>query len=106
MRYYFFQREVSHMAHATPPSGEANENPTADSDSDRAAWDVELLRVFVSRNGTRVDARWMMHPQLKHDLTPREWGEVTDLMAQVADIIGHRFSQILAESEPTPPGHA
>ena len=49
---------------------------------------MELLRVLVSRKGTQVDAQWAIHPQLKQDLLPQEWQEVTDLMAKVTGIVG------------------
>ena len=45
-------------------------------------------------------------PQLKSDLRPEEWKEVTDLMAKVTDIVGTRFSEVLSNVEPDPPGHA
>lgn len=94
------------MARSTPPSGHANDNPPAEHPSGPASWDVELLRVLVSRKGTQVDAQWAIHPQLKHDLLPEEWNEVTDLMAKVTDIVGSRFAQVLSTVEPDPPGHA
>jgi hypothetical protein len=53
-----------------------------------------------------VDAQWAIHPQLKSDLRPEEWKEVTDLMAKVTDIVGSRFSEVLSSVEPDPPGHA
>jgi hypothetical protein len=94
------------MAHATPPSGQTKGNPSGENTAEPTAWDVELLRVLVSRKGTQVDAQWAIHPQLKHDLLPDEWKEVTDLMAKVTDIVGNRFSQVLSNVEPDPPGHA
>ena len=69
-------------------------------------WDVELLRVLVSRKGTQVDAQWAIHPQLKQDLLPQEWQEVSDLMAKATNIVGSRFAQILSEAEPDKPGNA
>lgn len=68
--------------------------------------DVELLRVNVSRKGKLVNAEWALHPQIKQDLGPDEWKEITQLMSKVTDIVGHRFSQILTEVEPDPPGNA
>jgi hypothetical protein len=94
------------MATATPPSGRTDGNPSTENSVERTAWDVELLRVLVSRKGTRVDAQWTIHPQLKQDLLPKEWAEVTELMAKVTDIVGHRFSQVLSDVEPASPGHA
>ncbi|ULA64287.1 MAG: hypothetical protein LZF86_120008 [Nitrospira sp.] len=94
------------MATSTPPSDPMNSHQTGENPSDKATWDVELLRVLVSRQGTRVDAQWAIHPQLKQDLLPEEWKEVTDLMAKVTDIVGTRFSEVLQNVEPDPPGHA
>lgn len=68
--------------------------------------DVELLRVMVVREGKQVNAQWSIHPQLKHDLKPEEWKEVTDLMAQVTGIVGGRFTTLLTEVEPDQPGTA
>jgi hypothetical protein len=94
------------MARTTPPSDQTSENPSGENTAASAAWDVELLRVLVSREGTQVDAQWAIHPQLKHDLLPDEWKEVTDLMAKVTDIVGHRFSEVLSKAEPASAGHA
>jgi hypothetical protein len=78
----------------------SSENPT------NPSWDVELLRVLVSRKGTQVEAQWAIHPQLKQDLLPNEWQEVMDIMAKVTDIVGNRFSKALSEADPMPPGNA
>ncbi len=94
------------MARATPPSGQTNGNQPEENAAEATSWDVELLRVLVSRKGTQVDAQWAMHPQLKHDLLPDEWKEVADLMGKVTDIVGTRFSEVLSNVEPDPPGHA
>lgn len=92
------------MARSVPPP----EQPNIPSDNNEAdtAWEVELLRVLVSRKGTQVEAQWAIHPQLKQDLMPTEWQEVTDLMAKVTDIVGERFSKALAAVDPMPPGNA
>ena len=92
------------MARATPPSGQDGSSDPNPAES--STWDVELLRVLVSRKATQVDAQWAIHPQLKSDLRPDEWKEVTDLMAKVTDIVGTRFSEVLSSIEPDPPGHA
>lgn len=94
------------MARATPPPEPNNSNPPQDKPAEANTWDVELLRVLVSRKGTQVDAQWAIHPQLKHDLLPDEWKEVTDLMTKVTGIVGTRFSEVLSNVEPDPPGHA
>ena len=43
------------MARAVPPSEQSNSLPSKDNPAD-PAWDVELLRVLVSRKGTQVEA--------------------------------------------------
>ncbi|HKC93520.1 MAG TPA: hypothetical protein VKB81_05810 [Nitrospira sp.] len=94
------------MATAMPPSGKSNGNPPQAAAAESTTWDVELLRVLVSRKGTRVDAEWAIHPQLKQDLLPTEWQEVTDLMAKVTGIVGTRFSQVLSQVDPGPTSNA
>jgi len=94
------------MATAIPPSGKSNGNPPQAAAAESTTWDVELLRVLVSRKGTRVDAEWAIHPQLKQDLLPTEWQEVTDLMAKVTGIVGARFSQVLSQADPEPTSNA
>ncbi|MCP9463931.1 MAG: hypothetical protein NNA25_03940 [Nitrospira sp.] len=94
------------MTHSTnspePPNAPSPDNRG----SDPLAQDLELLHVQVRRCGTKVDVHWSMHPQLKHDLLPNEWTEVTQLMAKVTEIVSHRFSQILSQAEPGTPGQA
>jgi len=94
------------MATAMPPSGKPNGNRAQGAAAESTTWDVELLRVLISRKGTRVDAEWAIHPQLKQDLLPTEWQEVTDLMAKVTGIVGTRFSQVLSQAEPEPTNNA
>jgi hypothetical protein len=93
------------MASSIPPSGSSNGSPQA-AGAESTSWDVELLRVLVSRNGSQVEAQWAIHPQLKKDLLPHEWQEVTDLMGKVSSIVGNRFSQVLAQADPEPPTNA
>lgn len=99
-------KEISCMARSTPPSGDSNGYPPLDVGAESHTKDVELLRVLVSRKGTQVDAQWAIHPQLKQDLLPQEWQEVTDLMAKVTGIVGTRFSQVLTQADPEPPSNA
>jgi hypothetical protein len=94
------------MASSTSPSDKSNSNPPHGAAAESTTWDVELLRVLVSRKGTQVDAEWAIHPQLKQDLLPHEWQEVTDLMAKVTGIVGTRFSQVLSQADPEPPSNA
>ena len=93
------------MASTIPPSGSSKGNPQS-AGVESTSWDVELLRVLVSRNGSQVEAQWSIHPQLKQDLLPHEWQEITDLMGKVSGIVGTRFSQVLAQADPEPPTNA
>ena len=93
------------MATSTPPSGSSNGNPQS-AGAEATSWDVELLRVLVSRKGAQVEAQWAIHPQLKQDLLPHEWQEVTDLMAKVSALVGRRFSKVLSQADPEPPSLA
>lgn len=93
------------MASTIPPSGSSKGNPQS-AGAEATSWDVELLHVLVSRNGSQVEAQWSIHPQLKQDLLPHEWQEVTDLMGKVSGIVGNRFSQVLAQADPEPPTNA
>ena len=93
------------MASTIPPSGSSKRNPQS-AGAESTSWDVELLHVLVSRNGSQVEAQWSIHPQLKQDLLPHEWQEVTDLMGKVSGIVGNRFSQVLAQADPETPTNA
>src|SRR4030066_107746 len=99
-------KETGFMARSTPPSGPLNGKPPQATGVESSTWDVELLRVLVSRKGTQVDAQWAIHPQLKQDLLPQKWQEVTDLMAKVTGIVGTRFSQVLTQADPEPSSNA
>ena len=96
------------MAITTPPSGQppggAGKPPNGEPEA--AARDVELLKVVVSRDGQKVTAQWAIHPQIKHDLLPEEWKELSDIMTQVTNLVGTRFAQVLSETEPDKPGTA
>jgi hypothetical protein len=93
------------MARTIPPSDQPNMNPS-DENTAETTWEVELLHVLVGRKGTHVEAQWAIHPQLKQDLLPKEWQEVTDLMTQATDIVSHRFSEALSNADSMPPGNA
>src|SRR6187200_3177219 len=93
------------MATSIPPSGSSNGQPQP-AGAEATSWDVELLRVLDSRNGSQVEAQWAIHPQLKQDLLPHEWQEVTDLMTKVSAIVGSRFSESLSHADPEPPSNA
>ena len=100
------KKEIGYMAGSTPSSRDPNGNLSQVADAEPHTTDVELLRVLVSRKGTQVDAQWAIHPQLKQDLLPGEWQEVTDLMAKVTGIVGTRFSQVLRQADSEPPSNA
>ena len=93
------------MARSIPPPEQSNTPASSDNPSNQT-WEVELLRVLVSRKGTQVEAQWAIHPQLKQDLLPAEWQEVVDLMAKATDIVGERFSKALADVDLIRPGNA
>jgi hypothetical protein len=82
-----------------PPNKPAHEE-------NQAVREVELLRVVVSRDQKKVAAQWALHPQLKQDLLPAEWEEVSKLMGEVTNVVGKRFAQVLSEAEPDQPGTA
>jgi len=99
-------KEIGYMAGSRSSSGDSNGHLSQTAGAESHTKDVELLRVLVSRKGTQVDAQWAIHPQLKQDLLPREWQEVTDLMAKVTGIVGTRFSQVLVQADSEPPNNA
>jgi hypothetical protein len=82
---------------AQPPNNPSDAKPVRE---------VELMKVVVSRNGKQVTAEWAIHPQMKVDLLPKEWQEVSDLMGKITSLVGRRFADILAKAEPDPPGNA
>ncbi len=63
----------------------------------KAPVETEILTVHVERDGRHVSAKWGLNPALKEELTPEEWKEVTDSMAQVTDIVRKRFSDMLTQ---------
>jgi hypothetical protein len=87
-----------------PPGGSAADgNPPGSAQTSK---EVELVRVVVNREGQKVSAQWAIHPQIKHDLQPEEWKEVSELMTKITGIVGNRFSKVLSDAEPDKPGTA
>ncbi len=84
----------------TPPAGGPEESAPG------AVPEVELLKVVVSRDGLQVTAQWGLHPQMKKDLKPEEWQELSDIMAKVTTLVGNRFAKVLSDVEPDKPGSA
>jgi hypothetical protein len=96
------------MATSSPPSGSSKGDPSQPQQeaAQATSWGVELLRVLVSRKGAQVEAQWAIHPQLKLDLLPHEWQEITALMEKVSGIVGRRFSQVLSQADSEPQSNA
>ena len=84
-------------------AGEASPRKRSSSDTSKDPLDTEILTVHVEREGRQVSAKWGLNPRLKEELTPEEWKEVTDIMGKVTDIVGKRFSEMLAQG-PTETG--
>ena len=77
-----------------PP--EANTQGTPDT--------IQLINVVVVREGEMVSSRWGIHPQLKRDLDPTEWQELTQHMNRVVTIVGAKFVAQLSRPEGNIPG--
>lgn len=77
---------------------DSERNPLT-SETTQPRMETEILTVHVERDGRQVSAKWGLHPQLKEELTPEEWKEVTDVMGKVTDVVGTRFSEILAQGQ-------
>ena len=88
------------MATGSPPGGKSG------SQSTNTPSETEILNVVVEREGQKVSTKWGLHPQLKEELRPEEWKELTEVMNKVTTIIGHRFSEVLAQSEAPTSGNA
>jgi hypothetical protein len=91
------------MATKTPPPESSGKAPTREPNHSQ---DIELLKVIVTREGQKVSAQWAIHPQMKKDLPPEEWTELSTLMLKVTGLVGTRFAEILDEAEPDKPGIA
>ena len=68
--------------------------------------ETEILNVVVQREGQKVSTKWGLHPNLKEELRPEEWKELTDIMKKVTAIVGHRFSEVLSQNEGSTSGTA
>ena len=69
------------------------------SQSTDSSAETEILNVVVQREGEKVSTKWGLHPNLKEELKPEEWKELTEIMGKVTTIVGNRFSQVLGEAE-------
>ncbi|MBA3965544.1 MAG: hypothetical protein H0X47_07190 [Nitrospirales bacterium] len=61
--------------------------------------ETEILYVVIQRDGKQVSAKWGLHPNLKEELKPEEWKELTEVMGKVTTLVGGRFSQALNKAE-------
>ena len=66
---------------------------------------IQMINVLVVREGELVSSKWGIHPQLKQELAPSEWQELSEHMNRVAAIVGAKFAQQLSENEGNAPGH-
>lgn len=76
----------------------ANPGQSSSQSSDSTA-ETEILNVVVQREGQKVSTKWGLHPNLKEELKPEEWKELTEIMGKVTTIVSGRFSQVLGEAE-------
>ena len=81
------------MAERVPGSSQ----PTGAQDS--APNSIQLINVLVMREGEMVSAKWGIHPQLKKDLIPAEWEELSEHMNRVTAIVGAKFVEQLSKDE-------
>ena len=65
----------------------------------------QLINVLVMREGELVSSKWGIHPQLKQDLEPSEWQELSEHMNRVTAIVGAKFAEQLSQDEGNAPGH-
>jgi hypothetical protein len=68
--------------------------------------ETEILHVVIQRDGKQVSAKWGLHPNLKEELKPEEWKELTEIMGKVTTLVGNRFSQVLHQAEEDASGTA
>ena len=68
--------------------------------------ETEILHVVIQRDGKQVSAKWGLHPNLKEELKPEEWKELTEIMGKVTTLVGNRFSQVLHHAEEEASGTA
>ena len=66
---------------------------------DSAPNSIQLINVLVMREGEMVSAKWGVHPQLKKDLIPAEWEELSEHMNRVTAIVGAKFVEQLSKDE-------
>jgi hypothetical protein len=68
--------------------------------------ETEILYVVIQRDGKQVSAKWGLHQNLKEELKPEEWKELTEVMGKVTTLVGSRFSHVLNQAEEDSAGTA
>jgi len=86
------------MATGSASGGQSTEN--------KSLPETEILNVVVQREGQKVSTKWGLHPNLKEELKPEEWKELTEIMGKVTTIIGNRFTQVLDQIDQETSGSA
>jgi len=86
-------------------SGASPGQASSQSSNDPSA-ETEILNVVVQRDGQKVSTKWGLHPNLKDELKPEEWKELTEIMGKVTTIVGTRFSEVLNQTEERTAGKA
>ena len=74
-------------------------SPQPSGAQDGAPNTIQLINVLVMREGETVSAKWGIHPQLKKDLIPAEWEELSEHMNRVTAIVGAKFVEQLSKDE-------
>ena len=77
----------------------ASGSPQPSGAPDGAPNSIQLINVLVVREGEMVSAKWGIHPQLKKDLDPAEWEELSAHMNRVTAIVGAKFVEQLSKDE-------
>ncbi len=80
------------------------EQPSGPDPQERAPSSIQLINVLVVREGELVSSKWGIHPQLKQDLAPSEWKELSEHMNRVTAIVGAKFAEQLSQDEGNAPG--
>ena len=86
------------MAERTPGQPASSEAPR------EAPNTIQLINVLIVRDGEMVSSKWGIHPQLKQDLAPAEWQELSEHMNRVTAIVGAKFAEQLSQNEGNAPG--
>jgi len=81
------------------------EQPSGPDTPEKTPASIQLINVLVTREGELVSSKWGIHPQLKQDLAPSEWQELSEHMNRVTAIVGAKFAEQLSQDEGNAPGH-